>query len=341
MTEHADTRSIKAEALKVFQVDAGQYYVESSEGKVCYKVSLNGTKTCACGDFAIHAPKDPEFVCKHILAVSNGNVIPLYEPHKIRLEERFIKLIKGKEFVLYPGVLDLGHQEGIKKLEVQAIQLPTKENGQNAICKVILETTDGKVYTDYGDANPVNVNKEVAGHILRVASTRGKARVLRDATNVGMTCLEELGDIDDVVGDIRPGKADQEAAGQKTSRKEVKLPEPKKDTPKEVIKTPGSQEPKKTEDAETAKEEGTPDTSQKVTDISSKEKAKEAESVSDNRDKPKISIAQKNAIDNLAKRRGLSPESVKEMATKQFGKDLDTITTAEASQFIRHLQQAA
>jgi len=327
MTEHIDTRSVKAEGLKVFQIDEGQYYVESSEGKVCYKVSLNGTKTCACGDFAIHAPKDPEFVCKHIIAVTNGNgnVSPLFEPHKIRLEERFIKLIKGKEFVLYPGVLDLGHQEGIKKLEVEAIQLPTKENGQNAICKVILETLDGKVYTDYGDANPLNVNKEVAGHILRVASTRAKARVLRDATNVGMTCLEELGDFDDVVGDIR------EVRSQKTVKKEEKAPEPKKETSKET-KVPGLDP--KTEVTGTKK---TTETSEKVTDISSKGKTQEEP----DGDKPKISIAQKNAIDNLAKRRGLSPESVKEMATKQFGKDLDTITTAEASQFIRHLQQAA
>ena len=96
-----DTRSIKADGLKVFQIDEGQYYVESSEGKVCYKVSLNGTKTCACADYAINAPKDPSFVCKHIIAATNGNgnVIPLFEPHKIKLEERFIKLIKGKDFV--------------------------------------------------------------------------------------------------------------------------------------------------------------------------------------------------------------------------------------------------
>jgi hypothetical protein len=338
MTLQADTRSIKAETLKVFQVDEGQYYVESSEGKVCYRVSLNGTKTCACGDFAIHAPKDPAFVCKHIIAVTNGNgnVIPLFEPHKIRLDERFIKQIKGKDFVLYPGVLDLGHQEGIKKLEVEAIQLPTKENGQNAICKVVLETLDGKVYTDYGDANPLNVNKEVAGHILRVASTRAKARVLRDATNVGMTCLEELGDFDDVGGDTRPGNNGQETSAQKTSRKEVKAPEPKKDTAKET-KVPGTDEKGKTEGAQGPKKETTADP-KKITDISSKEKVPEPKSEGD---KPTISIAQKNAIDNLAKRRGFSPESVKEMATKQFGKDLDTITTAEASQFIRHLQQAA
>ena len=117
MTEHADTRSIKAEGLKVFQIDEGQYYVESSEGKVCYKVSLNGTKTCACADYAINCPKDPEFVCKHILAASNGNVIPLFEPHKIRLEERFIKLIKGKSSCSIPASLILATRKASKDLK--------------------------------------------------------------------------------------------------------------------------------------------------------------------------------------------------------------------------------
>lgn len=34
-----------------------------------------------------------------------------------------------------------------------------------------------------------------------MASTRAKARVLRDMTNVGMTCLEEPGDLNEVIGD--------------------------------------------------------------------------------------------------------------------------------------------
>ena len=46
----------------------------------------------------------------------------------------------------------------------------------------------------------MNCNAKVAKHIIRMASTRAKARCLRDMTNIGMTCLEELGDIAEAIG---------------------------------------------------------------------------------------------------------------------------------------------
>jgi len=45
-----------------------------------------------------------------------------------RLDERFIKNLKGKDFVLYAGLLDLGHQIGLKSILVEAVQFPNKEN---------------------------------------------------------------------------------------------------------------------------------------------------------------------------------------------------------------------
>lgn len=144
------------------------------------------------------------------MAELNGNGMNGREHKAIQIDERFITNIQGKEFVLYAGLLDLAHQKGLKKLVVDILQYPSKENDLTAVCKAVAENADGEVFTDIGDANPVNTNKKVVTHIIRMASTRAKARCLRDLTNVGLCALEELGDLngDDVVGvETPPPKA--------------------------------------------------------------------------------------------------------------------------------------
>ncbi|HOI94554.1 MAG TPA: hypothetical protein PK250_07595 [Syntrophobacter fumaroxidans] len=149
--------------------------------------------------------------------------------HKgIQIDDRFITTIQGKEFVLYAGLLDLAHQKGLRKLVVEFIQLPNQENSNTAICKAVAETIDGEVFADIGDANPVNTNKKVVNHIIRMASTRAKARCLRDLTNVGLCAVEELGDLngDDITGIDVPnpkqaaanGYHDQKANGNGTDQ---------------------------------------------------------------------------------------------------------------------------
>ena len=60
--------------LHVFQVTDDQFYVENSTGKICYKVSVNGQgNSCTCADFISNKPKNPEFLCKHLIAALNGN----------------------------------------------------------------------------------------------------------------------------------------------------------------------------------------------------------------------------------------------------------------------------
>ena len=81
---------------------------------------------------------------------------------------------------------------------MEIIQNPTAENGHMAIVKAQAESKLGELFVDVGDATPTNCNAKVAKHLLRMASTRAKARALRDFTNIGMTCLEELGDLNDI-----------------------------------------------------------------------------------------------------------------------------------------------
>ncbi len=135
------------------------------------------------------------------MSVEKLNVVENENTPKPKLDDRFLQSIKGKDFVVYAGLLDLAHQHGLQKLEVETVQIPTKENGNMAICRAVATTKNGEVFSDIGDANPNNVTSMIIPHLFRMSSTRAKSRVLRDLCNIGMTCLEELGDMDEVIND--------------------------------------------------------------------------------------------------------------------------------------------
>ncbi len=201
-------RNEKSQHLRVVQVDEEQYYVESSEGKICYRVLLEGEKvSCTCGDFTRGIKGDANFRCKHIISVFNSIPIgevqhgQLLERAKPKLDERWLTTIEGREFVKYPGLLDLGHQKGISQIEVEVIQLPTPDNGHFAVCKASVVSKTGESFVDIGDANPSNCSSKVSKHILRMASTRAIARALRSFCNVGETALEECDFSDLSAGD--------------------------------------------------------------------------------------------------------------------------------------------
>jgi len=80
--------------------------------------------------------------------------------------------------------------------------VPAKENGEVAIVRAVVRTQRG-TFTGIGDASPGNVNRRIAAHVLRMAETRAKARALRDAVNIGVVALEELGELigDDIAHD--------------------------------------------------------------------------------------------------------------------------------------------
>lgn len=106
-----------------------------------------------------------------------------------QIDKKFIVKLQGKEFVTYEGLLDKAHQEGLVSIETELISI---ENNQ-AIFKATART-DKQTFTGYGDADPSNVNKNIAKHLIRMAETRAKARALRDLTNIGMAAVEELDD---------------------------------------------------------------------------------------------------------------------------------------------------
>ena len=105
-----------------------------------------------------------------------------------------------KEVVTYAGVLALAHEDGLRSIRTQLVQIPSKENGQTAIVTAAVRTNKG-IFTGIGDANPGNVNRRIAPHLIRMAETRAKARALKDSANIGIVALEELGEL---VGDDLP-----------------------------------------------------------------------------------------------------------------------------------------
>lgn len=128
------------------------------------------------------------------------------------LKKEFLTERQGKPVVLYSGLLDLAHQKGIKRIRTELVQTPTQENQFTAICTAIVVMENGQEFSGIGDANPANVGKMIAVHIIRMSETRAKARALRDALNIGVVALEELADEETAQEQQRAAKTVQETA---------------------------------------------------------------------------------------------------------------------------------
>jgi hypothetical protein len=353
-------RNGKSENLRVLQTEDGSYFCESSEGKILYNVNVNDEgMSCTCGDWARNSKKDSSFRCKHVLSVlnciPNGQVEGAHflDRKKPQLDSRFIISIDGHDFVKYQGLLDLGHQKGISQIEVDMVQLPTPDNGNFAICKATVVSKNGESFTDLGDATPQNCSSKVSKHLLRLASTRAIARALRSFTNIGMTCLEELADLNDIAGngsDNKKPKIVRQAGSQlKPVKKPDSAPEIKTEAQdanqKNQIKTGISD----ISDGSTAKGNGSgkQQAQGKASETKQPKDAVPAESKTDAKIpekqtvQPMMSEAQKRAVWNLSRRRGISVEELQRMVSESFGVELEHLSSRDASSFIRNLQQAS
>jgi hypothetical protein len=113
------------------------------------------------------------------------------------MKREFVVERQGKAFVLYAGLLDEAHAQGLKSIRTTLVQIPDESNGYVAICQAEVTTEKG-TFTGLGDASPANVARAMQTCLIRMAETRAKARAMRDAVNVSAVALEELGsDVDD------------------------------------------------------------------------------------------------------------------------------------------------
>lgn len=109
------------------------------------------------------------------------------------LNPAYIMDRQGKDFVMYAGLLDYAHRNGLARIATTLLQAPDKLNEYTCIMHAHVEFADGRAFDGVGDANPGNVSRGIAPHLIRMAETRAKARALRDGVNVGGACFEELG----------------------------------------------------------------------------------------------------------------------------------------------------
>ncbi len=368
-SQEALKRNEKSQYLKVWQVDDAWFYVESEDGKIAYKCCIaDAGDYCNCGDFATRSKNDPNFKCKHLLAVMNS--IPrdlvleaqFMEKRKPKLDDRFIKQIDDKDFAIYAGLLDLAHQKNLCMVDVDIIQFPLEGNKFTAICKAKVESVDGKKYSDIGDANPQNCNSKVAKHLIRMASTRAKARAFRDMDNIGMTALEELGDLNDIIGEndrrkpaqkgtdnvrkfakqvksvFKSGNGDgqkaESAPDQQVKDNVVSMPE--KQASVVESKKPGEEnkeiKPVETKPAQ-IKDSAKPN---KGNGNGNGGNGKSKASAS-----PLMSEAQKSALYNLSRRRGISLEDIETRSMEKYGVAVEQLSSENAGEFIRYLQAAS
>lgn len=110
---------------------------------------------------------------------------------------------QGKDFVLYAGLLDAAHKVGLQSIRTTLVKYPGA-GSEGAIVHATAEFPWGS-FDGIGDADPSNVSRQIAPHLIRMAETRAKARALRDALSVGMVAAEEMGPTGE--GDDKPAQS--------------------------------------------------------------------------------------------------------------------------------------
>ncbi len=142
------------------------------------------------------------------------------------------KVVDTAEAVNYWGLLSLAHEEKLKRVNTQHVQLPNQQNGMTAVFWAEVETKRG-TFKKHGDANPKNANARMQKHLIPLAETRAIARAFRDALDIGLVCAEEL-DVELDSDDLK-----RKLAASKTPRDGHQPPEsPKKDPPPAAAAAP-------------------------------------------------------------------------------------------------------
>ena len=89
------------------------------------------------------------------------------------MKKDFIVERSGKSFVLYAGLLDEAHTQGLKAINTTLVQVPNDENGRVAIVQATVETEKG-TFSGLGDAAPDNVARPMVTCLIRHGGDTGE-----------------------------------------------------------------------------------------------------------------------------------------------------------------------
>ena len=179
----------------VVRVDDANGKVLSRNGHTWYNV--NGVCNCEAASFGkpcrhLSAWK----LFRHVERQYDALQVPAPAPQEppaetpAGIDPRFITYLHGKPFVRYAGLLALAHDKGLVSLKARL----TSVSETLALADAEAVFADGRTFVDAADATPANVPPHIRPHFPRMALTRAKARCLRDALNIGICTLEELGE---------------------------------------------------------------------------------------------------------------------------------------------------
>jgi hypothetical protein len=112
---------------------------------------------------------------------------------RIKIKDEQGRVVGETDAVTFKGLLSLAHEDRLRWVKTEIVQLPSADNNQTAVVRATVRTNRG-CFTGIGDANPSNVNRRIVPHLIRMAETRATARAFRVAVNLGEVAIEELGD---------------------------------------------------------------------------------------------------------------------------------------------------
>ena len=183
----------------------GSVWVEE-DGQTCLVQSskqgwypVNGHCTC------VDASKAQDGYCKHRLAKAiyrRAGELMHEPPPQVStaiaeapttaqgIPQQHVIMIQGRPFIKFAGLLQMAHERGLVALTADW----TYNDAELSLAHAVATFQDGRRFEESGDATPANTNRKVAAHFRRVALSRAKARVLRDALGVDLVAVEELAD---------------------------------------------------------------------------------------------------------------------------------------------------